>query len=346
MQDARTVADLGEHRLLERLRARLPAGSRDVLVPVGDDAAVVEPPRGGVDVLTTDALVEGVHFDLAFCSPADVGYKALAVSVSDLAAMGAQPRFALLSFGLPDALPVASFDGCVGGFLAAAAEHRVALIGGNLTRSPGPWFVDVTAVGAVRRRRVLARGTARRGDELYVTGLVGGSRAGLWWLRHGARDESQWSDELAAAVHRYRRPAVRVRTGVSVGRARAASACMDLSDGLADALQQMASASGLGAEVRLVDVPVHPAATTLWQGAAAREALAGGDDYELLFAVPPRRRRGFLSAVGHGRTVAVTRIGRMTDKSEGLRVVREDGSVEPLPAGFEHFAASSSTAAE
>jgi thiamine-monophosphate kinase len=121
---------------------------------------------------------------------------------------------------------------------------------------------------------------------------------------------------------------------------------MDLSDGLADALQQMAAASGLGAEVRLVDVPVHPAATTLWQGAAAREALAGGDDYELLFAVPPRRRRGFLSAVGHGRPVAVTRIGRMTDKSEGLRVVREDGSVEPLPAGFEHFGASFSTAGE
>ena len=150
-----------------------------LLVGIGDDAAVVEPERNRVEVLSVDALVEGVHFDRAFVPPDAIGHRALAVNLSDLAAMGAAPRLALLSIALPAALPLADFDGIVAGFAALAARHRLHLVGGNLTRSPGPLMIDVTVVGTVKRRQALTRGGARPGDELYVTGThrLGGCRA-------------------------------------------------------------------------------------------------------------------------------------------------------------------------
>ena len=233
---AATVADLGEHALLARLRARVPPPPAWVSVGIGDDAAVVEPPRNQLEVLTTDVLVEGVHFDRRFSTAADVGHKALAVNLSDLAAMGAEPRAALLSLALPASLAVADFDALLDGFLALAARYRLALVGGNLSQSPGPLVVDVTAVGAARRRRVLTRAGGRPGDELFLSGRVGGAAAGLARLQALAGVLPGDDDDARAAVERYRRPEPRVRLGLLVGRNRAASACVDLSDGLADAV--------------------------------------------------------------------------------------------------------------
>ena len=147
------MSDLGERALIERITARL-AMPPWVVVGPGDDAAVVEPERGALDVLTTDVQVEGVHFDRRFVPPDAIGHRALAVNLSDLAAMGATPRCALLSLVLPDALDVAIVDGLLDGLLALAAAHNVAVVGGNIARSPGPMIVDVTAVGAVRPRRL------------------------------------------------------------------------------------------------------------------------------------------------------------------------------------------------
>ncbi len=175
----RSVAGLGEHALLARLRARVPPAPAWVALGIGDDAAVLEPARNELDVVTTDTLVEGVHFDPRFTTFADVGHKALAVNLSDLAAMGASPRAALLSLALPGGLAVDDFDALVDGFLAAAAASGVSLVGGNLARSPGPLVVDVTALGSVRRRRVLGRSGARPGDELYVSGAIGAAAAAL-----------------------------------------------------------------------------------------------------------------------------------------------------------------------
>jgi thiamine-monophosphate kinase len=197
--DGPTVAEVGERALIARLRRRLPAPAPGIVLGVGDDAAVIEPARGMLEVLTADTLVEGVHFDGRLCSAADVGHKALAVNVSDLASMGATPRLALLSLGLPDVLPVARFDGFVDGFLEAAAQAGVAVVGGNMTRSPAAWFIDVTLLGTARRRRVLTRSGGRPGDELFVTGTLGAARAGLAWLT-GAVDPSPApeADEVVA----------------------------------------------------------------------------------------------------------------------------------------------------
>src|SRR5206468_9486160 len=178
-----TVSGLTEAELIARIRERLPPPPPWLIVGIGDDAAVVEPERNRLEVLSVDALVEGVHFDRSFTPPDAIGHRALAVNLSDLAAMGAAPRLALLSLALPEALPLGDFDGIVAGFAALAARYRVHVAGGNLTRSPGPLVVDVTVAGTVKRRRALLRSGARPGDALYVSGTIGAAAAGLQKLQ-------------------------------------------------------------------------------------------------------------------------------------------------------------------
>jgi thiamine-monophosphate kinase len=293
-----------------------------VVVGIGDDAAVIEPERNLLEVLTTDCQVEGVHFDQRFVEAADIGHKALAVNLSDLAAMGAAPRVALLSLVLPPAMPVASVDALVDGLAALAARARISIVGGNIARSPGPLIVDVTATGSVHRRRVLMREGARAGDDLYVTGTLGGAAAGLRMLRHD-------TTSTGPAVDRYLRPEPRTRFGLLLGRNRAARACIDLSDGLADGIRQIGEASGLGAIVEVDALPIEEGATLL-------DALSGGEDYELLFAVSPRMRSRLKNASRLARDLTISRIGRLT--TDRAMLVSHNGSLDELPAGFEHFA--------
>jgi thiamine-monophosphate kinase len=309
-----------------------------VQVGIGDDAAVVEPQRGTLDVLTTDTLVDGIHFDLAFVPPSDVGHKTLAVNLSDLAAMGAEPRAALLSLVLPGTLATADLDGVIDGMLSLAAQHGVALVGGNVTQSGGPLVLGVTAVGSVRRRRVLTRSGGRPGDELWVTGAVGAGAAGLAWLQRNPSGPATSDYDLSACVAQYRHPEPRVRIGMLLGRNKAARAAVDLSDGLADGLRQLTSASGVGATVDGSAVPVAAGARQWFeaQGLDPLEAsLAGGDDYELLVAVPRAHRRRFAAIRKLTRGVPFTRIGELT-KAPDL-VLRTTSGDQPLPAGYEHF---------
>ncbi len=305
-----------------------------VLVGPGDDAAVLQPKRRTCDVLTTDALVDGVHFDLRFVPPDAVGHRALAVNLSDVAAMGAEPRAALLSLLLPDALELATLDGIVDVFTSLAARHRVAIVGGNITRTPGPLAIDVTATGTVHPRRVLTRSGARPGDEVYVTGALGGAAIGLQCLQ---RDPHAIAEIYAGCVERYLRPEPRVRAGLLLGRNRAASSCMDLSDGLADAVRQVASASNVGMTVDASAIPVS-AGVRHWHehkgGDAVDTAFAAGDDYELLFTVRPVQR-GRLRGILQTMRVPVTRIGVVTKERE--LVVRGAAGLRALPDGYEHF---------
>ena len=234
-----TVSDLGERALIARITARLTTPAWVVVGP-GDDAAVIEPERGALDVLTTDTQVEGVHFDRRFVPPDAIGHRALAVNLSDLAAMGAMPRAVLLSLVLPDALDVAIVDGMLDGLLALASAHNAVVVGGNISRTPGPMMVDVTAVGSVRPRRLLTRAGARPGDGVYVTGTIGDASVGLRSLQTAGGAAPH------ACQERYLRPQPRVRAGMLLGRNRAASACIDTSDGLADAVRRVAEASQVG----------------------------------------------------------------------------------------------------
>lgn len=335
------VSGLGERDLIDRIRQRLAPPPPGVIVGIGDDGAVVAPERGALQVLTTDALVEGVHFDRRFSSLADVGYKAVAVNASDVAAMGGAPRLALLSLMLPSSTAVADIDSLLEGIVAMAAEGRIAVVGGNITRCPGPLVIDVTIAGAVRPRKVLTRSGGKEGDILYVTGAIGGALAGLAWLREhrDARPDSLPDDPaLASCIGRYRRPSPRLRVGALLGRNRAATACMDVSDGLADAVAQIAQASGTGAAIDAAALPIDPGARA-WHASRGVDAvtagIAGSDDYELVFA-SPRRSRGRLRAVERqARGVPVTPIGELTSGGEAVLV--RNGRREPLPRGYAHF---------
>jgi thiamine-monophosphate kinase len=377
-----TVSELGERALLARIQARLSTAGRrraSLVIGIGDDAAVVAPTRNAYTVLTTDAHVEGVHFNRRFSTAADVGYRALAVNLSDLAAMGATPAWALLSLVLPGALPVGDVDAMVEAGAELGQQFGCEVIGGNLTRSPGPLVVDVTAVGEVRPRRVLTRSGGQPGDELWVSGSVGAAAAGLEMLRsgvmpglkpgpagqHRAEDPGFRPGGSAAGpgdsaagpgfspggtsasagfspgicIARYLRPEPRVRMGRAMAQARAARAAMDLSDGLSDAAHQMAEASGCGVEVDGDALPIDPAARAWWEALGqdpVLRAMSGGDDYELLFAVP----RTWGGRLRHARSrvaePALTRIGVLT-KDPGARVLLRNGARETLPRGFEHF---------
>jgi thiamine-monophosphate kinase len=338
-QGTTTVGEAGEHRIIALIKAQLPPPPSWVVVGIGDDAAVLEPSRNHLDILTTDALVEGVHFDRRFVDPASIGFRALAVNLSDLASMGAAPRVALLSLGLPSAMRLADLEALIGGLAELALRCKVTLVGGNVTRSPGPLFVDITLTGTAKRRKVLTRGGARPGDELFVTGTLGAAAAGLAWLQMNGMPVNGGDIPalLQPAVLRYLRPEPRLRFGIMAGRTRAASACMDLSDGLADAVRQMAEASGTGALVELAALPVDPAATHVFGHVAdgpSVAALSAGDDYELLCAVPRRSGRRF-AAAGRATGLPVTRIGALTP-STALLLRRGDDDL-PWPTGFEHF---------
>lgn len=328
-----TVADLSERELIARIQARLPPAAPWLLIGIGDDAAVVEPERNRAEVLTVDCVVDGVHFSRAFVPPDAIGHRALAVNLSDLAAMGAAPRLALLSLALPSDLPLDDFDGIADGLTRLAARHRVQIAGGNLTRTPGPLTIDVTMSGTIKRRQALTRSGAKAGDELYVTGSIGAAAVGLQMLRGTKSDNTPRSTVASVVepcVQRYLRPEPRVRAGLLLSRNRVASACIDLSDGLADGVRRIAEASGVGASLDAAAIPIEPAARE-WFTAGGQdpvaEALAAGDDYELLVAVPPKRRRR-LEAVRRQAGVTFTRIGACT----------ADKAITPLlPAGYGHF---------
>jgi thiamine-monophosphate kinase len=286
-------------------------------------------------VLTTDSLVEGVHFERRFSTARDIGYRALAVNLSDLAAMGATPRWALLSLAMPDDLPIADVEDLVGEMADLGRQFGCEVIGGNLTRSPGPLVVDVTAVGDVRPRRVLTRSGGRPGDALWVSGSIGAAAAGLEMLRANVSSDA----DRAYCLARYRRPEPRVRLGAAIGQAKAARAAMDLSDGLADAAHQLAEASGCGVEIDADALPIEAAARTWWEQSGqdpVLRAMSSGDDYELLIAVPRMwggRLRHVRSRVA---APALTRIGVLT-KDPGTRVLKRNGAREPLPGGFVHW---------
>jgi thiamine-monophosphate kinase len=328
-----------------------------LVVGIGDDAAVVEPERNRLDVLSVDALVEGVHFDRRFTPPGAIGHRAIAVNLSDLAAMGATPRLALLSLALPPSLPLDDFDAIARGIVETASRHRLHVAGGNLTRSPGPLIVDVTVTGTVKRRQILTRSGARAGDEIYVSGSIGAALAGLQVLQSRLTASVNTEDtedteernrtkgvstrDAESCIARYLCPEPRVRLGTLLARNRAASACMDLSDGLAEGLRQIGEASGVGVTIDADAVPIDAVARA-WFEAHGEDplttALAGGDDYELLLTVRPRLRGRLEQPHRHGG-VPLTRIGVCTAGMSYLVRRRDQGHLtdKPLPSGFAHF---------
>ncbi|MGH9201153.1 MAG: thiamine-phosphate kinase [Vicinamibacterales bacterium] len=335
-----TVSELGERALIARILARLPRPPASVVVGPGDDAAVVECARNERLVVTTDAVVEGVHVSRAYSTPSDIGHKAMAINLSDLAAMAAAPRWALVSLVLPGSWDVSDVEDLMDGCVTLARRHGVAVIGGNIARTDGPLVVDITAGGEARPRRWLTRDGARAGDEVFVSGSIGASAAGLEMLKaESATGNRQPVSNASGCITRHRRPEPRVRLGLAIGRARAARAAIDLSDGLANALRQVATASGCGVRVEASSLPIDREARSWWTVKGVdpiRSAIVGGDDYELLFAVPKRSGRLLRAVQQRVADPPLTRIGVFTKDASEL-VIDHNGKEEVLPQGYEHF---------
>jgi thiamine-monophosphate kinase len=324
-----------EFQLIEAFVAAAAASPRAPRGP-GDDAAVLARGRGETCV-TVDAVVEGVHFRRASSRLEDVGHKALAVNLSDLAAMGARPRWALVALGVPGGFRLADARRLGAGFGALARATGTALVGGNVTRAPG-LALTVTVGGEVPPGRALLRSGARPGERVWVSGSLGDARLGLALLeRPGgpeARQLRRFPRLARAATERQRRPVPRLALGAAlVG---VASACIDLSDGLTQDAGHLAAASGAALHLDAGALPVSGALAAAYPdaGQRARAAATGGEDYELLFTVPPSREAAVLRS-GRRLGLALTSIGEVR-RGRGLHL---RGAGTTLPRGFDHLAA-------
>jgi thiamine-monophosphate kinase len=312
----------GEFELIAAFTRALPRSGEGVLLGPGDDAALLRPPRGEELVATVDAVAEGVHFDARF-TPFEIGWKALAVNLSDLAAMGARPLWALVALGVPPGTGPARLAGVARGLGACARRHRVAVAGGNVTRAAG-LSLTVTVLGSVPRGKALRRQGAKPGDAVLVSGTLGEAALGL---ERGAP---------ASLARRQRRPEPRLDLGRAL--LGIASAAIDVSDGLVQDLGHVCDASGVGASLRLAELPLSVAYRRRTAGRVDpwRPALSGGEDYELCVTVPPARVRRALEAA-RAVGVALCVVGTVT-RSRGVQVARPDGGHHPVTRGHDHLA--------
>jgi thiamine-monophosphate kinase len=321
-------SDLGEFELIRRYFVRREAAQTGVILGIGDDAAVLQLAQGMDLVTAVDTIVAGRHFPEG-TDARSIGHRALAVNLSDLAAMGATPAWATLALTMPRADPE-WLERFSAGLLALADDHSVALVGGDTTR--GPLTASVQILGQVPHGTALRRSGARAGDLLVVSGTLGDAGAGLAFLRESPRAAKRAHvDEL---VRRFEYPVPRVAMGL---RARGiATAAMDLSDGLVGDLPKLAQASGLSARVHVDRLPLSAALCACVSGAEAINlALAAGDDYELLLAVPPERY-GELKAAADRLNLMLTAIGEL-DSGSGVAWVLEGKEFVPGVQGFDHF---------
>jgi len=328
----------GETGLIERLRATYAgAAGSGLALAIGDDAAVLDVAAGLQVVVTTDLLVEGVHFRRDWSDAYSIGWKVAAVNLSDLAAMGADPTFAFVSLALPPEETVEGVERLYDGLCDCLSRYGAKLAGGDTNRTFGGLTVNITQLGTVPFGQALKRTGAKVGDTLLVTGTLGDSAAGLALLeQHGAAKAEKL---CRALVQSHRRPQPRVVAGLALRETGLVHCCVDLSDGLAADLPKLCAASGVGAQVDVTRLPVSEDLSLMAAdlGRASWElALSGGEDYELLIAVAPADLEAVNAAVAATGTT-LTPIGEIT--RTGPRFVGADG--DDLPAatgGWDHFA--------
>lgn len=326
----------GEIELIARLAEIFGAAPPEVALGISDDCAALD--LGGADYLlwTVDTLVEGVHFDPAYMSLAQLGRKSLAVNVSDLAAMGGEPKYALLSLGWPPARDLAGALEFGEGLAAGARDFGVAVIGGDTVSSPGQITLTLTVLGRVPKTQMLRRSGARVGDQVYVTGPLGEASAGLAILRREVAADPGLSAPLIEA---HLNPRPQVAAGRLLAREGLASACIDLSDGVATDLFHICRASGVGARLEADRLPV-PAAVRAVARLTGKEfwelALQGGEDYQLLFTCPPEQAPRLAAIFAQAGLEVPSRLGEIVPGEEVVITIDQKEKIIS-GSGFEHF---------
>ncbi len=341
-----TIDELGEFGLIERIRRALPEPGRGVIVGIGDDVAVLAAEGGKVWLATCDVQVEGIHFLREAISARDLGRKALAINLSDVASAGGRPRFALVSLGLPRGLPAEFVDGLYAGLREEAERAGVDIVGGNITGTRAGVFVDIFMLGEADRAEVKLRSGARPGDAILVTGSLGDAAAGVALLLEP--ELSAEADYAALARARRDTPTARLREGALLGASPLVGAMTDISDGLAGDLGHICEKSGVGARVLASALPVSPGNRALARAARGDEwhfALHGGEDYELLFTAPAGSAEALARLIRDETGTPVSIIGEVLPAvaapgAPRIELRLPDGRTVPLePSGWDHLKA-------
>lgn len=319
----------GEFELIAHLTRGLSSRS-DVALGVGDDCAILDLNGDTLLLATCDSLVEGIHFTRQFSSPEQIGRKALAVNLSDIAAMGGEPRYALVSLILPADLSRSYVDNIYAGIRHEATHYSTAIVGGNIASSgkSAPLVIDITLLGTIERGHALTRSGAHSGDTLMVTCTPGDSAAGLYTLLHPDSRYPRDAQETLRTVHRTPQPRIRVGRILSQFGPAIITAMLDISDGLSGDLSHLCTRSNVGARVELAHLPLSSSIRAV----ASRIrydpfswALHGGEDYELLFTVSPGNERKVIEAVLNATGIPVTAIGTMLPAEAGMKLLSPDG---------------------
>jgi thiamine-monophosphate kinase len=325
------LKELGEFGLIDRIAADTVYDTTTLLCGIGDDAAVLKPTLGMVQLATADMLVEDIHFTLATITPWQLGYKSLAVNISDIAAMGGIPRHALVSLGLPRHLPVSFVEQLYAGMKQLAAQYHVNIVGGDTVSSPKALVINVTVIGEAEPERVIYRSGARHGDVIAVSGTLGDSAAGLHILMQDMK--FPFADTLIKAH-------VTPQPQVDIGRMCSqygVHSMNDISDGLASEIYEICNASNVGARIYEGKLPVSQALAAFAAELGkepAEYALYGGEDYQLVFTAAPQQLADIQLQLTY-ITFAV--VGEITNE-RGITLVRHDGTEQSiLPRGYNHF---------
>ena len=328
------LAELGEFGLIDQIRARFPQPAAPEL-GIGDDAALLSSSAGCQVVVSTDLLAEGVHFDLGFGPARLLGRKSLAVNLSDIASMGAIPRWFFLSLAIPAGFPLATIEGFLDGLAEQAATHGCVLAGGDTCSSKGGLTVSVTIMGEQQPDLILKRSGAQPGDEVWVSGTLGDSALGLKLLMEGVRLGGAHDPLLLRQLD----PAPRCDLGQRLAEAGLAHAMIDISDGLLADLGHICEQSGCGAEVTLSQLPL----STPFKAYAAGQpgvpwhlAISGGEDYELCFTAP-RCNHAAIQKISKTAGIPLTVVGKVTDSGQ-VKTTLPDGTIfKPSASGYTHF---------
>jgi thiamine-monophosphate kinase len=328
--------EIGEFGLIDRIKGRKATHDEDVIIGIGDDCAILR--RGLVlEALTTDCLVAGTHYQDGWLTMKDVGWKALAVNVSDIAAVGGTPRHALVTLFLPDGMATGDIDDLYDGLDECGNAFGVSIVGGDIVRIQGPFAISITLSGTCERDEVVLRSGARQDDIIVVTGSLGDAALGLKCLRDQV--PCPRGSALGSSVGKFRRPMPRMKESRAIVEGLRPSAMIDVSDGLVSDMRHVLEASKVGAVLEADAIPVSPGVREFFGGAeeeALSWAISSGEEYELLFTMASRFEAK-LPELSQELGTTLTRIGKITSKSYGVKLTAPGGEKDLRPDGFDHF---------
>ncbi|MBI5181568.1 MAG: thiamine-phosphate kinase [Nitrospirae bacterium] len=324
------LSELGEIGFLKKIEASLRLSDKSVLIGIGDDAAAVRVSKGKMLLATTDLLTEGIHFDLRYTSFFQLGAKALLVNISDIAAMGGIPKYALIAIAVPDNIKVEELNELYRGINKTASSYNVSIIGGDTSGSKNGLTINITLLGEAKQGNIVRRGGAKIGDKIFVTGTLGDSSAGLELLKKGKR--------IGFLINRHLRPIPRLKEACFIAQNRLATSMIDISDGLSTDLNHICRMSRVGAVIYEEKIPVSAGLRNIClKKHPLHYALSGGEDYELLFTVNEKNVIKIYSAISKNK-ISATMVGEITELKKGMLILDSKGQKRPLlPTGFNHF---------